>query len=321
MRFRGKMRPDEFPSFLAVLQTVAKLGPVAVIQLTPTAVKLRPVAEVDGLEAHTNLRQDMLFSSYRVESRAENCIGLQMNMGNLLKAFKSAFNAASICVKLTQKASIPYLSVDILTQASISIQQDVPVIVMTPDEMKRYAEPKIPSAEVRLSMKDCKAMRSVVERMKGVSKFLSIDADMRGTIVLSAENDTVGIKTFFRSLQPELLPGEEEDPHPARAMVKVDIGNFSRLLSSQKQLAARIIVCIAGDSAFIFHMVLESRAGTVTFYMPIIISDDDVMDREGESDVDDGVLSDEGGRAGAGMGAGAGAIAPSAADSMGSARR
>lgn len=52
-------------------------------------------------------------------------------------------------------------------------------------------------------MDNSKAMCSVVERMKGVSKFVCIDAAMTGTLVLRTENDTVSIKTFFRNLTPE----------------------------------------------------------------------------------------------------------------------
>lgn len=59
------------------------------------------------------------------------------------------------------------------------------------------------SAQVRLSMDSSKAMCSVVERMKSVSKFVCIDAAMTGTLILRTENDTVSIKTFFRNLTPE----------------------------------------------------------------------------------------------------------------------
>lgn len=52
-------------------------------------------------------------------------------------------------------------------------------------------------------MDSSKAMCSVVERMKSVSKFVCIDAAMTGTLILRTENDTVSIKTFFRNLTPE----------------------------------------------------------------------------------------------------------------------
>lgn len=61
--------------------------------------------------------QDVICSDYRVESRANNCISLQMNMGNLVKAFRSATHTAlSIVVRLTKKALIPYLTVDIIVR-------------------------------------------------------------------------------------------------------------------------------------------------------------------------------------------------------------
>lgn len=58
--------------------------------------------------------------------------------------------------------------------------------------------------QVRLSMSNCKAMRSVVERMKSISKFLTVEADMRGTMILRADNDTVTMKTYIRGLTAEM---------------------------------------------------------------------------------------------------------------------
>ena len=60
--------------------------------------------------------------------------------------------------------------------------------------------------QVRLSMPPpvTKALRSVVERMKTVSRFVGIDASMDGSMVLHANNDTVSIKTYMSNLTAEM---------------------------------------------------------------------------------------------------------------------
>ena len=130
---------------------MSKLSKIAVVSIEPHNLRVCSKADDDGLQAFSALRpvcrplhtgvltavrggtarvtrahrvascgaQDVICSDYRVESRANNCISLQMNMGNLVKAFRSATHTAlSIVVRLTKKALIPYLTVDIIVRAS-----------------------------------------------------------------------------------------------------------------------------------------------------------------------------------------------------------
>merc|ERR1719258_790367 len=38
---------------------------------------------------------------------------------------------------------------------------------------------------------------------------------------------------------------------------------------------SRIVCCLAGSTAFIFHLVLANRLGAITYYMPVVVTDDD----------------------------------------------
>jgi len=59
--------------------------------------------------------QEMLFGDYRVQSRSQNRVAIQMNMKNLLNAFSSgSAQALAITLRLTKVGLVPYLTVDIL---------------------------------------------------------------------------------------------------------------------------------------------------------------------------------------------------------------
>ena len=140
--------------------------------------------------------------------------------------------------------------------------------------------------QVRLSMPPpvTKALRSVVERMKTVSRFVGIDASMDGSMVLHANNDTVSIKTYMSNLTAEMgtsyymlfpftelmfmcMPvTDDERSNPARSIVRVDLPQLSKLLGSHKALMSSVksrIVCCTCALAYAMRVTCPTLAAVV----------------------------------------------------------
>jgi HUS1 checkpoint protein len=83
---------------------------------------------------------------------------------------------------------------------SMSILQDVPVNMLSPSQVASFVEPLLPDPEVYIMMPPLKLLRNVVDRMKNIDDYLTIQANMAGEFTLKVETDMVSIATFYRNL-------------------------------------------------------------------------------------------------------------------------
>ena len=76
---------------------------------------------------------------------------MEVSLDNLQRALKSAAPAQETTIKLVKKNGHPYLQFLIIVQAGqqINIAHDVPIQLLSAQQLAQYVEPHLPDPEVR----------------------------------------------------------------------------------------------------------------------------------------------------------------------------
>ena len=156
------------------------------------------------------------FSHYMLESRAsENEILLQVNIRNLLAAFKSAkeFSGGLTILKLTKKNEKPLLSFEMWRddgdELSVKVIQDVSVKPIQHSKLYLYEEPTLGQYHGSCSLPKLKSIKTVIERMRIISDSVSSEkADIYinnndGRFLLEISTDHCRLKTIYGGLALE----------------------------------------------------------------------------------------------------------------------
>nr|XP_019968859.1 PREDICTED: checkpoint protein HUS1 isoform X2 [Paralichthys olivaceus] len=176
------------------------------------------------------LSQANFFDEYQMEgvSPEDNEICLEVTPENLSRALKTVQNAKSVKVKLTKK-HCPCLTIaaELPTLSSISrvVTHDVPVNVIPRRLWHEFKEPNMPDFDVSIYLPPLKTMKSVVDRMKNLSNFLVIEANLSGQMNLKIETDLVSVTTHFKDLGNP--PWGERATTPHRTTVRLGAGTQS----------------------------------------------------------------------------------------------
>ena len=85
------------------------------------------------------------------------------------------------------------------------IVQEIPITPLSAPQLMQLTEPCLPDPEVYILLPPLKLVQRVVEKMKNISDFLKIEANMAGRLKLSIQTETVTITTFYKNLEhPQL---------------------------------------------------------------------------------------------------------------------
>ncbi|CBJ30733.1 conserved unknown protein [Ectocarpus siliculosus] len=277
MRFKAKIVQDKLLAFAGVIGAIEKIGTACVVHLTETRVHLSvQESGSEGVDVYAELIQDMLFHEYRIESRAGNAILFEANASLLLQALNSGKTSPTCQIKLAKRAGQPCLSIE--TRAlEIEVVHDIPVKVMPANEAEYYLPPKVHSPQVQLELPRQRSLRTVVDRMKAIDKFLFVDADMGGQLVFRVEKADATIKTFYSNLTPRF---EEMDANTCRknmSSVKVDVKKLAAVMSMYALRFDTAICCIIGGYSLVLHVILSPiNIGNLTYYVPVMDAGDDL---------------------------------------------
>ncbi|RUS19649.1 Hus1-like protein-domain-containing protein [Endogone sp. FLAS-F59071] len=140
--------PDPLP-YAGVAQSVERLAKMCLLKLTRERVHFIVVADAEGGA------QCSIFTNYHIDSAAENEIFLEFQVDYLLRALRSAQNAVDVMMKLTKKNGVPLLSL-IMSHSSrggkrLELVQDIPVKVLSPNQMASLKEPVCPLPQPMLT--------------------------------------------------------------------------------------------------------------------------------------------------------------------------
>ncbi|KAI4121462.1 MAG: hypothetical protein LQ338_006349, partial [Usnochroma carphineum] len=120
MRFRATIRNVD--TFARLTGSLLLLSKVVWIRLDNDQVRFTVIPE-RGSQVWAVLSIDSIFEDYIIQSAtSNNTINLQVSLGHLNRALRSALTASTASLRLTKKDNIPLLSLTILTHALTSFR-------------------------------------------------------------------------------------------------------------------------------------------------------------------------------------------------------
>lgn len=272
MRFKARLTSDRLATFLGVVSTLDRQGKQAVVLLSPDRIRFAvKQAECLGDDVLTfaDLSVRDVFAEWRIESQNENNILLELTLQNLLDALNSAKRAPACLLKLTKRDGKPILCLE--TRAvEVDVVHDMAVVLMRASERDYYLPPEVPQPQVQLELPASKSFKNVVDRLKIMSKYLTLLGDMAGSLTARVESDVLSCKTFFSDLRPR-FESLDENCSSNKARLKVDTRKLATTLACYSLRHESIIMCMIEDYSLVIHVVLApSSAGTLTFYLPVM---------------------------------------------------
>ncbi|KAI3355551.1 hypothetical protein L3Q82_018382, partial [Scortum barcoo] len=274
-----------------VVTTISKLTKMCVLRLTPDNlffVLSGKVAnggvsmwcELSQLSVYPPSMQANFFDEYQMEgvSSEDNEICLEVTPENLSRALKTVQSAKTVKVKLTKK-HCPCLTIaaELPTLSSVSrvVTHDVPVDVIPRRLWHEFKEPSMPDFDVSIYLPPLKTMKNVVDRMKNLSNFLVMEANLNGEMNLKIETDLVSVTTHFRDLgNPPWGDDASQDGGPsqrdleAMAQARVDIRKLQQFLMGQQVNPSKAMCNIVHES--VVHLILLHEDVSLQYFIPAV---------------------------------------------------
>lgn len=126
----------------------------------------------------TDILKISLFEEYKIESINNNEISFEINLDHLQRALKSGQYAQEVILKLTKKNGQPFLSMSVESTQQMTIIQDVPIVLLSAQQLGQYTEPHLPDPEVHLKFRKF----NIIFKFSLKFHRLSVDIDCRFTL-------------------------------------------------------------------------------------------------------------------------------------------
>lgn len=211
---------------------------------------------------------------------SHNEILLELNLDLLERAFKSAFVADELLLKLTKnREGYTYLNIMITRRgggggggsSDQPLQQEVPVRVLPAEDIPSSMPPDLPTADVRLFLPESRILRGVVDRMRAIDPNATISASALGELTLALKTDMVSVRTCFKDLHVPPPPSSANDQRQQLlrpdefAHVCVDLKLLARFVAVQ-QAQRNILMALSDSTAVTLFLVDEDS--TISFFLP-----------------------------------------------------
>ena len=293
MRFRAKLSHDKLAFLFNHLASLDKIGKEVVLLLSAESLRLSVFPKGEAVMQYTVVPTGSeVFDEFRVESQS-NVIALQMQVDNLQKAMKAGLESAEqIIFKLTKRGASPYLLLE-FREASAGVggggsttTQEIPVKVLSAMETAHYDEPRIGTTLARLFLPSASKMSAVLDRMKGIAKYVWItvdpgsrtDENKKASLSLSVGSEAVSMQTLFPNLPVAIVGGggeeEEEEEEDGGGLKKrgarllVGTRDLSRVMKAiaMHPLVSTWLLCVLGE-ALVLNCAFEDGSGTTTYIL------------------------------------------------------
>ncbi|KAG1778990.1 cell cycle checkpoint [Suillus placidus] len=313
MRFRATI--ENVPIFYRLIQAVEKLQKKCIMKFTETEMHVicNDDANEGGIQVWSVVKVDTMFTSYRIQSNANNTITLTLSAEALLSALRSSSSSASsssvaaailpsydadeVVMKLAKKNEQAVLSFEMYGMSrsgrKVRVAHDVRIDVMRPAEGDKLHEPRCPDPEVHVLLPPLLKLRTIVERLRPLSDVLALRANNSGILQLSINTDTVKLETqWVKCGNPSMAKhgiaqNDEDDdaedislnkPDPDKMFcVLVSIRSFLKFLNSHV-VSATTILCLCHNHCAILYVYIGEIAdagGVLTYYIPTVIDGDE----------------------------------------------
>ncbi|XP_017289422.1 checkpoint protein HUS1 [Kryptolebias marmoratus] len=284
MKFRGKIIDIAcLNHFSRVVTTISKLTKMCVLRLTPDNLFFVLSGKVanGGVGMWCELLQANFFDEYQMEgvSSEFNEICLEVTPENLSRALKTVQNAKYVKIKLTRK-HCPCLTIaaELPTLSSVSrvVTHDVPVDIIPKSLWHEFKEPSIPDFDVSIYLPPLKTLKNVVDRMKNLSNFLLIEANMNGEMKLKIQTDLVSVTTHFKDLgNPPWGEDSSQDGGPSHsrdpedmAEARVDIRKLQQFLMGQQVNPSKAMCNLVHRN--VVHLVVLHEDVSLQYFVPAV---------------------------------------------------
>lgn len=282
MRFSATFSNSVREIIFHILTGLTRLSDVQVCALIVKEFEGLEVCGVtDATAAFGKVRED-LFTSFRVQSKANNRIAAEIQLNALHAAFRDTSGADEVTMKLKKDANNNiFLTLQARTAMQISVTQDVPVInILQPDAMSRYSEPLIEAADASLIFPELKAAKRVLDRLKQLDKVIHIKADQKhGTLVFRVDTEIVSTRAVFKNLQispedvtPETSHGKNE--FVVASLSSKEAAAITGAISTFGKRASSTLLAIVRRSLVCIHVNFDNES-TLTFYLATTVMEDD----------------------------------------------
>lgn len=96
---------------IGIINVLEKISKTAAIYLTEEHVRIAVIVDnPDSPKVFCELRQDVIFQDYRIESQSDNTILFEIDLNHLSCALLSGKNSQICCMKLVKRDSKPNLN-------------------------------------------------------------------------------------------------------------------------------------------------------------------------------------------------------------------
>lgn len=281
--------------FTKMLQSVEKLNKTCVIKFTKDKIYLIvSKIELTELQVWGQVAVDLLFEEFIIESANNNEIWIELRTDQVIRVLKSAQAAIDVYCKLTKKTGLPSLSFNIKSMYRgdnpVLLVQDIPIRVLNLYHINEYKEPMVPQPHVHILMPPLVSVRTIIDRMKSMSNYLTISANFNGEFILKIETEAVSVETYFKDLiSPDLNQvnnsSQQDKPKNQFSECQISIIDFEKFVHSYVINPSSVICSIIENFAVVFYVYVKNETmsymdydqetrqfGALTYYIPAIIT-------------------------------------------------
>ena len=273
--------------------------PSVVLKLTPEAFAFchKGGAE-EGSQTWSHFQVKSLFKEYRIESKRDNKIDLEVPIANLLHVFTSCVNSDYTTLRLANGMNDgrPVLNFDFALAGNAAdhrVELEVPVRVIPEAEAEVICEPALPEPEYQIDLPgSVSRLRNVLERMRQVgAQTVAVEAAKAGPraalpsdsvggggnaqrewcwLRLKAESDLVEVATTFPGLSL-IMDGKSKQSPDGPIGLLLSLKRLAEVMAAVQGLGADAhIVCIIEQQALVLYALLPSGLGSVICYTPVM---------------------------------------------------
>ncbi|KAH8081492.1 checkpoint protein Hus1/Mec3 [Filobasidium floriforme] len=289
MRFRTKIiNASLMNKVVKSLQSTAKS---CVIKLGPESVHFivsDSESGPSGVQIWSQVKVVTLFDEYRIESRGNNEIYLEIGLEPLSKALRSAEMVGTTGrdseagVKLSKKNDKAVLVFDIVGQGNgptpISITHDVTCLVLNPSRVAQLKEPLCPQPDIHVHLPSLAQLKGLASRFSHLGSTVSISANKKGEMLFTVQSDGLKMETKWEKLaipnfnqEADQQPAQEVDPEEAPTFsVSISIKNLLKFLATNLANTTTI-ACICDNYCLIAYVYIgepNEAAGVLTLFIP-----------------------------------------------------
>jgi HUS1 checkpoint protein len=260
--------------FHQLIAAIEKLDVACLVKFSQSHVQL-VVKQSLQLQIWQSIPIGMLFDPYRIQSESRD-ICLHINLAYLSKVLTSCASVDGTChVKLSSGPCLEF-GVQELTGNEL-VRHTIPVRVLSEAQQVDVQEPMLPEAQVHILLPPLNTLKHVTETVKHMGDYVTIAANMQGTLQLSVNSVHVhSASTFTQLVNPQLQEQEQQAAFTQRhtdpavlARVRISTKDWTRFLACHHVRPSSIVCSIVHDTALVAYVYLGAdQSAYLIYYIP-----------------------------------------------------